>query len=153
MLKLIIHDRNSAKTLWSNTLALLCILDCNLEASSSATKSHSGDAYSARKKSLSDGEEARSWLFNLGLEHAVFIHIAVLAEDVDTGNANISETNDSVVNTIDSNLDAHVTDLHTRLQVHVAISDRNKESVDTFVLSINDSLSENDRHVGVVVSV
>ena len=87
------------------------------------------------------------------MEVSLFVDIAVLAEHVNAGNPDAVEAQDSIVNTVDSNLDAHIAARDTWHQVHVLIPDGHQECVDTLVLAIDDGLTEDDGHVSVMESV
>ena len=153
LLQLVVHDWHSTEAFWANTFALHGVSDSNVKAATSATESDGSNTDTTREKSLSHCKETSAWLLNCGLEDAVSINIAVLAEHVDARNSDIVEPQNSIVNTIYTKLDAHITALDTWHQVHVFVSDRHQEGIDTLVLSIDDGLSEDDSHVGMMEAV
>ena len=147
LLKLIIHNWNSAQAFRSDTLSLLSILDRNVEAASRATECQSSNANTTRQQALCHSEESCTWLLYCRLEVAIGVNVAILAKHVSAGNSNTAKAQDCIVNTIDSNLDAHISAFDTRHEVHVAVSDWHKEGIHSLILPIYNGLPKDDRHI------
>lgn len=71
LLKLVVHNGDSAKTLWSDTLALLSILDSKVEAATSTSKGDGGDTDTATKEAFSHSEETCARFLDLRLEDTI----------------------------------------------------------------------------------
>ena len=81
------------------------------------------------------------------------INVAIFAKYVNSRNPNLRETKDGIIYTIYTNLDSHVANLNTWHKIHLAVSDRNKEGIDTLVLAADECLTEHDCLVCMVEAV
>jgi hypothetical protein len=83
----------------------------------------------------------------------LFIDVTIPVHHVDSRNTNIREFKSSIIDSVHAEFNTHIVDSNSRKSVKVSVTDRNHESVYTFVLSINNSLSENKSMVSMLESV
>lgn len=151
---MVVEDGDSAVSFNSNRLTLLGVLDSNVKSGTGGSTGNSGNAQSSRKKAFSDLEETSLNVFDVTGEDTLFIDVTIPVHHVDSGNSHIREFKGSIVDSVHAEFLSHIVHSHSRKYFEgVLVTDGHHKSIDTFVLTINDSLSENQSVVGVLEPV
>jgi len=142
LLKLIIENWSITCTFWTNCKSLLSISDCDVKTTSSWTHAHRCDTNSSGKKLLCDGKESLWKFLDSRIELTLFIYISELIEHVDSWDSDIFKKEGSIINSILSHFNTHIDNGYSWNFFHVFVSNSNQEWRNSFVLSINNTLSE-----------
>lgn len=153
MLKLVGHNWGVRLPGLADTKSLLGVSDSVVENALGASHTHGGDTKSTGEQTVSNFEEAGTCFRDVGYELTIGGHVVEGIEKVFSGNAYLVEAESSIIDTVESELEAHIFNKHTFTGFHVSISNGDDESVDSFVLTRDDGLGKDDGKVCVAGSV
>eukprot|EP00350_Pseudokeronopsis_sp_OXSARD2_P001597 CAMPEP_0170540436 /NCGR_PEP_ID=MMETSP0211-20121228/435_1 /TAXON_ID=311385 /ORGANISM="Pseudokeronopsis sp., Strain OXSARD2" /LENGTH=175 /DNA_ID=CAMNT_0010842851 /DNA_START=802 /DNA_END=1329 /DNA_ORIENTATION=- len=142
LVQLVLKDRRIAEAGFAHTESLLGVLHGDVEAGPCRGDGEGGDTDPSREESLRHLEEPLIILFDVTNELAIRGHISKLRHHISPWDLDLVEVETSVVDSIDSDLPAHVHDGDARHYLALIISDSHKERIDPFILPLHYRLAE-----------
>lgn len=114
---------------------------------------HSSDANSAGKETVSDLQESVTFFLDSGGKLARGVDIGEFVQEGFTWDVHMGEFDACVVHAIEAHFVSQIFQPHTRHQVFLFVSNTHQESVDAFILTFDIGLGEHHGIIGVAGSI
>ena len=117
------------------------------------SEAHCRDTKATTQKSISNLEKASRYILDIGHKFSICSHVVETVEHGFTWHPNICERKSAIVNSIQTNLPAHIFNHDSFAGLHLVVSDLGQERIDTFVLAIDDGLGKHNHVVCMACTV
>lgn len=91
--------------------------------------------------------------FYLRSELTLLVDVTEAVEHSGSGHAHVIEAQTAIVDAVETQFESHVFYEHTLAGLHLIVTDADDESIDSFVLAMDDGLTEDDCVVGMTRSI
>jgi hypothetical protein len=153
LLELVGHDWRVRFSILTHCKSLLTVSDGVVQDLFTAGKTHRRDTNTTRQQTIRYLEKSLASLRNITNEFTLLVDICQSIQHVDTGNFHLIKFKSCVVDTIKTHFHTHVFDKDSLARLHFLVSNRHDKSINTFVLSFDNSLSKDYSVVGVASTI